>query len=156
MARMLSGNFSLEELCKSQTAVRLGIDNWPREPEGAAIIANLTRVCERILQPVREHFGVPFAPSSGYRCLPLNTAIGSKSTSQHIKGEAVDFEVPGVTNAQLAAWVRDNLEYDQLILEFYESHDPTSGWVHCSITGGPNRKQLLTINRQGTTSGLLI
>ena len=56
----------------------------------------------------------------------LNTAIGSKSTSQHVKGEAVDFEVPGVTNAQLAAWIRDNLDYDQLILEFYESHDPTS------------------------------
>ena len=61
-----------------------------------------------------------------------------------------------MTNAQLAAWIRDNLDYDQLILEFYESHDPTSGWVHCSITGGPNRKQLLTINRQGTTSGLLV
>ena len=155
MAKQLSANFTLEELCKSQIAERKGIDNMPREPADATIIENLTRVCDRILQPVRDHFGVPFTPSSGYRSLALNRAIGSKDTSQHIKGEAVDFEVPGIANADLAMWISDNLEFDQLILEFYTPGKPESGWVHCSITGGTNRRMALTINRDGTQQGLV-
>lgn len=155
MARKLSTNFTLEELCKSQTAARRGIDNMPREPEDEAIIENLTRVCERILQPVRDHFGVAFSPSSGYRCPELNEAIGSKDTSQHVKGEAVDFEVPGIANPELAAWIVENLEYDQVILEFYTPGEPNSGWVHCSVTGGANRRVALTINSEGTQQGLI-
>ncbi len=155
MARMLSANFSLEELCKSQQATRRDIDNGLREPADAPLIANLERVCRRILQPVRDHFGTPFTPSSGYRCLALNRAIGSKDGSQHVRGEAADFEVPGVANAELAFWIRDNLEYDQLILEFYTPGDPTSGWVHCSIVESGNRRDQLTINRSGTLPGLV-
>ncbi|MBA1148752.1 peptidase M15A [Ectothiorhodospiraceae bacterium WFHF3C12] len=155
MATQLSRNFSLEELCKSQTAERRGIDNSLDPARDAQIVANLRRVCEEILQPTRDHFDVPIVPSSGYRCLELNRAIGSKDTSQHVNGEAVDFEVPGIANADLAAWIESNLDYDQLILEFYMPGQPNSGWVHCSITGGENRHVALTINRDGVTEGLL-
>jgi len=89
-------------------------------------------VCDNILEPVRQHFGVPMVPSSGYRCLELNRAIGSGDTSQHVKGQAVDFEIPGLANQVLANWIMENVDYDQLILEFYRQEDPNSGWIHCS------------------------
>jgi hypothetical protein len=73
----------------------------------------------------------------------LCRAIGSRSTSQHAKGEAADFEVPGVANIELARWIRDTLDFDQLILEFHDPDDPTAGWVHCSYRAGGNRKQSL-------------
>ncbi len=153
----LSDHFSLEELCKSQTALRCGIDNTPPAdtPDGQAVIAALERVCHRILEPVRTHFGIPFAPNSGYRCLELNRELKSKDTSQHVKGEAVDLELPGVANFDLAVWIRDNLEFDQLILEFYTPGEPSSGWVHCSIKEDGNRKEVLTIGPQGTSKGLI-
>ena len=93
----LSRNFTLSELTRSQTATRRGIDNTPGEEE----IKNLERVCSEILQPVREHFGVAFSPSSGFRSVALCEAIGSSSKSQHAKGEAVDFEIPGQTTSLL-------------------------------------------------------
>jgi len=147
----LSPHFSLAELTKSQTAERQGIDNTP----GPAEIEHLRRVCEEILEPVRTHFGVPFSPSSGFRCLALNRAIGSKDTSQHIFGQAADFEVPGQTNPAVAQWIADNLAYDQLILEFYQPGIPGSGWVHCSIRPYGNRQMALTINRDGVLQGLV-
>lgn len=153
----LSDHFTLEELCKSQTALRAGIDNTPSAdtPEGQAVITALTRVCERILEPIRVHFGVPFAPNSGYRCLELNRALKSKDSSQHVKGEAVDIEVPGIANFDLAEWIRDNREFDQLILEFYTPGEPASGWVHCSLIDDGNRGEVLTIGKQGTSIGLV-
>ena len=126
----LSKHFSLSELTKSETAIRKGIDNTP----DAGTIANLRSLCARILEPVRKHYGIPFAPNSGFRSPELNAAIGSSSKSQHIKGEAADFELPGMANKDVALWVRDNCDYDQLILEFYQEGDPSSGWVHCSYT----------------------
>ena len=133
----LSDHFSLRELTKSQTAERQGIAN---EPDDEAV-ENLIMLCDVILEPVRNHYGTPFTPSSGYRCLELNRAIGSSDTSQHTTGEAVDFEVPGVPNKDLALWVKDNCTFDQLILEFYKDDDPTSGWVHCSyVIEGDNRQ----------------
>lgn len=155
MTTRLSPHFTLEEMCKSGVALRHGIDNTPSGPERARILENLTRLCREILEPVRAHFGTPFAPTSGYRCLELNRLIGSQDTSQHVKGEAVDFEVPEVANGALAVWIRDTLAFDQLILEMYTPGEPTSGWVHCSLTGGANRGQTLTIDRQGTQPGLL-
>jgi len=146
----LSPHFTLSELTKSHTAIRLGIDNQPDENQ----TQNLKRVAENILEPVRVHFAKPFSPSSGFRCLELNTAIGSKPTSQHTKGEAVDFEVPGFPNREVAIWVRDNLEFDQLILEFYNPEEPMSGWVHVSLKETDNRKQALTINTTGVKIGL--
>jgi zinc D-Ala-D-Ala carboxypeptidase len=132
----LSEHFSLAELTKSDTAARMGINNEPR----AKVIEKLVLVCENILEPVRNHYGVPFSPSSGFRCLSLNRALGSSDGSQHVTGEAVDFEVPGISNKETAFWVRDNCDFDQIVLEFYEEEKPKSGWVHCSYRGdGKNR-----------------
>ena len=126
----LSDHFTLSELTKSSTAERLGIANEP----GSTEVENLIMVCDQILEPVRNHYDIPFTPSSGFRCLELNRAIGSSGNSQHVKGEAVDFEVPGIANKDVALWVMENCEFDQLILEFYKEGIPDSGWVHCSYT----------------------
>jgi zinc D-Ala-D-Ala carboxypeptidase len=133
----LSTHFSLKELTGSQTAERKGINNTPDDSE----IENLKLVCENILEPVREHYGIPFTPSSGFRSFELNKAIGSSSKSQHITGQAVDFEIPGVPNMEVALWIKERLDYDQLILEFYKEKVPDSGWVHCSYVGQENRKE---------------
>ena len=133
----LSEHFSLRELTKSSTAERRGIVN---EADDEAV-ENLIMLCEMILEPVREHYGIPFIPSSGYRCPELNRAIGSSDRSQHTTGEAVDFEVPGISNKEVALWVKENCQFDQLILEFFKEADPSSGWVHCShILEGENRQ----------------
>ena len=133
----LSTHFSLKELTRSQTAERKGIKNTPNDGE----IENLKTLCENILEPVREHYGIPFTPSSGFRCFDLNKAVGSSSKSQHITGQAVDFEIPGVPNMELALWIKEHLDYDQLLLEFYKESIPDSGWVHCSYVGERNRKE---------------
>ena len=135
----LSENFSLLELTKSQTATRKGIDNAP-SPEHQE---NLKRRCESILQRVRDHFGRVVSVSSGYRSPELCTAIGSKITSQHAKGEAADFEIYGLSNKELADYINENLDYDQLILEYWKESDPNSGWVHCSYSENNNRRQYL-------------
>jgi len=129
----LSKNFTLAELTKSSTALRLGIDNSC----GFERLA-LERLAENILQPVRDKFGA-YTVSSGYRGIELNRVIGSKDTSQHIFGEAADFEIVGVNNYHLYAWIEVHLIFDQLILEFYEEGDPSSGWIHCSYVEGNNR-----------------
>ena len=110
----LSSNFSLRELTKSQTAERKGIDNTPTEEH----IENLKLLCENILQPTRDEWGV-VSVSSGYRSQALCQAIGSVSTSQHARGQAADFECHTVDNKELFDWVTNNLDYDQAILEFY-------------------------------------
>ena len=135
----LTENFSLNELTKSQTAERKGIDNTPSTEHQE----NRKRLCETILQPIRDHFGQVVSVSSGYRSPELCTAIGSKITSQHARGEAADFEIFGVSNKELADWINENRTYDQLILEYWNESDPNSGWVHCSFTLNGNRKQYL-------------
>ena len=133
----LSTHFSLKELTRSQTAERKGIKNTPNDGE----IENLKTLCENILEPVREHYGIPFTPSSGFRSFDLNKAVGSSSKSQHITGQAVDFEIPGVPNMELALWIKEHLDYDQLLLEFYKESIPDSGWIHCSYVEQGNRKE---------------
>ena len=135
----LSNNFTLNELTKSQTATRKGIDNEP----GTAEIENLIHLAKTILQPVREHFGKPVMISSGYRSPALCEAIGSSAKSQHAHGEAADFEINGIDNVDLAAWISRNCDFDQLILEFYDNVDPNSGWIHCSSKKESSRKQIL-------------
>jgi hypothetical protein len=135
----LSKNFSLQELIKSQTAERKGIDNTP-SPEHQE---NLKLLCTSILQPIRDHFSRVVSVSSGYRSPELCTAIGSKSTSQHARGEAADFEIFGLSNKTLADYIDSELHYDQLILEYWKESDPNSGWVHCSFSQGKNRRQYL-------------
>ena len=136
----LTENFSLNELTKSQTAERKGIDNTP----SAEHQENLKSLCEMILQPIRDHFGQVVSVSSGYRSPELCVAIGSSTKSQHASGCAADFEIFGVSNKELADYIDQNLDYDQLILEYWKGEDePNSGWVHCSYTNGSNRKQYL-------------
>ena len=140
----LSKNFTLSEFTKSQTALRLGIDNTP---EGEHLEA-AKALFENVVQPVRDNFG-PTTLNSGYRGPDLNAAVGGSATSQHCKGEAADLEVPGVPNAEVAQWILDNLEFDQLILEFYTPGIPDSGWVHVSYRAdGQNRKSVLTAMKE--------
>jgi zinc D-Ala-D-Ala carboxypeptidase len=147
----LSENFTLRELVKSQTAARLGIDNTP----DAFQMAYLERVCRDILEPVRENYGTAFSPSSAYRSPDLCEAIGSSRKSQHAKGQAVDFEVPGVDNLSLAKWIQDNLAFDQLILECYMPGNPNSGWVHCSIADTLRGEVLTYTKGVGYSKGLI-
>ena len=142
----ISKHFTLNELMKSQTALRLGLDNTP---DNDALEA-LTALCENVLEPVREHYGLPVVVSSGYRSPAVNKAIGSKSTSQHTKGEAADIEIPGIDNLELYYWIAINADFDQAILEYYNG-EPSSGWVHVSYVGDDNRNQTLRIDKGGVT-----
>ena len=139
----LSRNFSLQELIKSDTAIRKGIDNNPNADQ----IEKLKLLCENILQPVRDHFG-RVKVTSGYRSPELCTAIGSSINSQHAKAEAADFEVIDTDNAELADWIHSNLSYDQLILEYYTPGEPNSGWIHCSYIPEDRRAQFMHAYRQ--------
>jgi len=141
----LSANFSLAEMTKSETALRLGLDNEPNDEQ----LANLVALCECVLQPVRDHFGKGVKVNSGLRTLPVNRAIGSADHSDHVKGMAADIEIPGVANAELAQWIGSNLEFRQVILEFYTPGIPDSGWVHVSYNPADNKKQVLTATKQG-------
>ena len=140
----LSQHFSYQEFIKSQTAARKGIKN---EPDDAQLYS-MKMVCMNILEPIRTTFERPVIITSGFRSPELCVAIGSSTNSQHAKGEAADFEIPGVDNRELALWIKSELEYDQLILEFYKDNEPTSGWIHCSYTEGMPRKQFLHAFRE--------
>jgi len=135
----LSANFELAELTKSQVAERKGIPNNPSPDQ----IDNLKSLCINVLQPIRSEFDKPVIISSGFRSAELCIAIGSKPTSQHAEGKAADLEIPGVDNMELAMWIKNNLNFDQLILEFYKDGQPNSGWVHVSWNGDNNRNQTL-------------
>ena len=136
----LSENFTMAEFIKSDTANRLGIDNTP---EGEHL-ENAKALFENVVQKVRDHFG-PTVINSGYRCPELNEAVRGSKTSQHCHGEAADIEVPGVANGDLAQWIVDNLDFDQVILEFYTPGEPSSGWVHVTYKkDGSNRNKALT------------
>ena len=125
----LSKNFSLVEFTKSQIAERKGLYNYPTP----AHQISLRSLCTNVLQPVRDHFGRVVSVSSGYRSEELCLAIGSKITSQHAKGHAADFEIFGLSNKELADWIHENLEYDQLILEYWKEedkdHSPVGGYT---------------------------
>ena len=147
----LSPHFTLSEFTKSQTAERKGIDNTP-EP---IHIKSMETLCLNVLEPIREHFGKPMTVNSGYRSVDLCEAIGSSRKSQHTKGEAADFEIPGIDNHLVASWIRDNLDFDQLILEGYKDGDKNSGWIHCSTKSDWNRKEVLRYHRDtGYLKGL--
>ena len=145
----LSKHFTLEEMEKSQTATRKGIKN----KAGSGEIKNLGDLCYEVLEPVRAKFDKPVTITSGYRSPELSEAIGSKSTSQHCSGEAVDFEIAGVSNLQVALWLTNNCSFDQCILEFYTG-EAKSGWIHVSYKDGSNRKQVLTYDGKSYTNGL--
>jgi len=149
----LSAHFTLGELIKSETAERKGIDNTPPDH----LLPKLQRLCKELLEPIRMHYGKPFRPNSGYRSPELNKEIGGSATSQHCKAEAVDIEIAGISNYDLAVWINDNLEFDQVILECYHSGEPNSGWVHVSLKdkGKINRAIALTYSNRTYSEGLL-
>ena len=149
----LSDNFLLTEFTKSQTAERKGIVNKPNELHVKA----MESLWHNILERVRSAFGKPININSGYRSVALCEAIGSKSTSQHCDGEAADIEIYGVSNYDLAKYIENNLNFDQLILECWDGIDPNSGWVHVSyVNDVANRKDVLTYTRaNGYTKGII-
>ena len=135
----ISKNFALSEMTKSATAERLNVDNTPNLYH----LVNLTHLAIHILQPVRDQFGV-ITINSGYRSPALNAKVGGSKTSQHCNGQAADFESFSTPNPDLALWITKNLDFDQIILEFYDGVDPNSGWVHCSYNLMGNRRKILT------------
>jgi hypothetical protein len=139
----LSKNFTLQEFTKSQTALRQGIDNTPQGEHLEAA----KKLFENVVQKVRDNFG-PTVINSGYRGPKLNEAVGGSKTSQHCKGEAADIECPGTSNYDVAKWIEDNCDYDQLILEFYTPGIPDSGWVHVSYSANGNRKKSMTAMKE--------
>lgn len=141
----LSENFTLAELTKSSTATRLGIDNSP-SPEQ---LENLVELCHKVLQPLREAVG-PINISSGLRVPALNKAIGGSKTSQHcaINGAAADIDIED--NKKVFDYIKNNLQFDQLIWEFGNEKQPD--WVHVSYHYGHNRGQVLkAIKKDGKT-----
>ena len=143
----LTKNFHLSEFLVSQTASRQGINNIPNQTQ----IANLKLLAEKVLQPLRDHYQLPVSISSGYRSPALNRAVGGSPSSQHMTGQAADFQIPSIDNYTVAKWIQDNLNYDQLILEFYSGGN--SGWIHCGYSPS-HKNQELTINKFGTFQGL--
>jgi len=135
----LSKNFSLAELTRSEIALRKGLDNTPNEEE----IGNLTFLAQLILQPLRDHLGVPIVINSAYRSLLVNTAVGGSKSSQHMKGQAADIRVPNMEVDDLIEIIKNlDLPYHQLINEF-------DSWVHVSIAphGVKPKKQILHFKR---------
>jgi hypothetical protein len=142
----LSEHLDLSEVIRSESAKRKGISNMPT-PEH---IANFKLLAENIFEPIRNHFRVPIIISSGYRSNELNADIGGSLTSQHCTGEAIDVDMDGtphgVTNRMVFDFIKNNLEFDQLIYEFGTPENPD--WVHVSYeSSGLQRKQVLKASR---------
>lgn len=140
----LTENFTLSEMTKSETALRHGLDNTPGDTE----IANLKRLAENVLQPIRNNYKRGVKVNSGYRAPNVNAAVGGSKTSDHCRGQAADIEIPGVANAELAEWISKNLKFTQLILEFYTPGIPDSGWVHVSYDPANLKCQVMTAMRE--------
>jgi len=140
----LTKNFSLAEMTKSETALRYDMENKPGPDE----INNLLNLCANVLQPVRDHYGKGVKVNSGFRHPEVNAKVGGSKTSDHCRGMAADIEIPGVPNADLAAYIRDTLPFTQLILEFYTPGIPDSGWVHVSYDPANLKKQVMTASRK--------
>jgi hypothetical protein len=132
----LTKNFTLEEMYKSTTAIRLGIDNTPSD----IVIKNLLQLCKKVLQPLREHIGESIKVSSGYRSPDLNKKIGGSKSSQHCLGQAADISC-GERTAELYYYIKNNLIFDQIIWEF--GNDDNPDWVHVSYSATKNRFECL-------------
>jgi zinc D-Ala-D-Ala carboxypeptidase len=144
----LSPNFSLNELTQSETALRKGLNN-EATPE---IISALQLLAVNVLQPIRDHYAKGVKVNSGYRSPEVNASVGGSKTSDHCKGQAADIEIPGVANAELAEYIKERLQFTQLILEFYTQGVPDSGWVHVSYDPSNLKKQVMTaVRRDGKT-----
>jgi hypothetical protein len=147
----LSEHLDLSEVIRSESAKRNGISNMPTEQH----IANFKLLAEKVFEPIRAHFRCPIHISSGYRSIELNRAVKGSLTSQHCQGEAIDIDMDGtpngVTNKMVFDFIKNNLEFDQLIWEFGTNENPD--WVHVSYEStGKQRKQVLkAIRINGST-----
>jgi hypothetical protein len=131
----ITAHFNLAEFTRSESAKRHGVSNEPT-PEH---LQNIKILCEKVLEPIRLKFG-PINISSGYRSKVLNHYISGSLRSQHCEGKAADLDMDdmgGVTNKQIFEYIKNELEFDQLINEF------NYGWVHVSYNAGKNRRQVL-------------
>ena len=142
-------------MTKSETALRHDLDNTPSQD----VISNLQALAVNVLQPIRDHYGKGVKVNSGFRHPEVNARVGGSRTSDHCRGMAADIEIPGVSNAELAEWIKANLPFTQVILEFYTQGIPDSGWVHVSYDPANLKKQALTaVKQDGKTvylSGLM-
>ena len=148
----ISKHISIKEATRSNTAERLGIDNFPDSPT----LANMQALAENVFEPLREHFGHPIYITSFYRSPELNKAIGGSSKSQHCKGQAIDIDdvIGSSTNADFFNYIKDNLEFDQLIWEF--GNDDNPNWVHVSYNNDNNRGRILkAIKEDGKTKYII-
>lgn len=144
----ISNHISLKEAIRSNTAKRLGIDNMPDNET----LVTMQVTAQHLFEPLRNHFNEPIYISSFYRCEELNKAIGGSASSQHCKGEAIDIDdvYSKVTNADFFNYIKDRLEFDQLIWEFGDDESPD--WVHVSYSLGKNRMRILkAIKENGRT-----
>ena len=141
----LTTNFSLAEMTRSDTALRLDLPNTPSQEQ----ITNMQELAFNVLQKIRDHFAKGVKVNSGFRHPDVNAKVGGSKTSDHCKGMAADIEIPGVANADLAQWIVDNCDFRQVILEFYTIGIPDSGWVHVSYNPADNKKQVLTATKKG-------
>jgi len=147
----LTEHFSLSEFINSSTARSRKIDNslYPQDPEHSKIIANLKVLCENVLEPLRQHLGVPVIISSGYRCPPLNKAVGGVRNSQHMTGEAADIYLPSLEEGrEMMRFIMENCTFDQLLWE-KESKSSNNIWIHisCKLDSNQNRHQVKSITK---------
>jgi len=147
----LTRSFTLQELCKSQTATNRGWDNTAKGEN----IDNLRALCENVLQPLRDHFNLPVTVISGYRGANVNRAVGGRFNSQHLVGEAADIEIDGVSNADVWRAIVAELPFDQVIAEYLEKDDPNAGWIHVSHSRVNNRKEAMSCVKGKYLAGLL-
>jgi len=140
LEEFITPHFKYKEVIFSKKAQELRIDNSVPEE----ILPKIILVAKNILEPVRNYYNLPVKVSSWWRSPLLNSYISLKSSSQHTKGEAVDFIVKGVPNLEVANWIKANLNFDQLIREKYDDNQPFYGWLHCSyINKQENRNECL-------------
>ena len=139
----LSKNLTYAEAIASQTATRHKIKNIPTPN----VLKRMVLVANNVFQPIRDHFNTPIRVSSFFRNTKVNQLVGGSLSSQHISGEAIDLQgTNGLTNAEIFYFVKDNLDFDQLIWEHGTINEPA--WVHVSYRSfdrGKNRKQVFAI-----------
>lgn len=143
----ISVNFNYGEVIRSIVAKEMRIDNTMP----SIYYNNAMNLAKYILEPIRAHFGMPFSPSSWYRCKQLNDFIGGELNSQHLVGQAADISVPKVSLIAVAEYIRDNLVYDQLIMENAKGEE----WVHVSFCKNNNRKEVLRMVEGKYLPGLI-
>jgi len=143
---MISNHISYKEATYSNTATRRGIDNIPNEEQ----LENMQLISEAVFEPLRVYVGGPIKINSFFRSPKLNTAIGGSKTSQHCKGQAMDIDdtFGHITNAEMYFWIKENIDFDQMIWEFGDDKNPN--WIHISyVSPEKNRNRCLLAYKEG-------